>query len=349
MSGRALGFGAVLAGLLVLAVLAARPSPGSDRPLDPRAAGPQGARALVLLLEELGADVDTGPRPDGDDDTAVVLEDRLTDDGRQALRQFVAGGGVLVVADRTSPLALDVAAAIAAPCPRALADVEVLRFAPGPAAEVPQLPGCFGGSVRARPTGAGDLVVIDTPRYFTNDLLDEGDNAVLAAALLAPSGTERVAFITAEAGTGEEGLVDLVGSNVLQALAQLGVAAVVYVLWRGRRLGRPVAERQPVRHAGSELVSAVGRLLSGRRRPGETAAALRADARRHLVERLGLDPRTPIEQLVGAVVARTGLDPGLVAGALELRPVTTDDELVEIADAIDRILSLVLLPGGVST
>ena len=73
--------GLVVGGLLLVAVAVGAPSQGRGDPLAPDATGALGARALVLLLEELGADVDLvrGPPPD-DADVAVVLQDLLTDD-----------------------------------------------------------------------------------------------------------------------------------------------------------------------------------------------------------------------------------------------------------------------------
>ena len=68
-------------------------------------------------------------------------------------------------------------------------------------------------------------------------------------------------------GGGERTLVDLVSAGVTRALAQLALAFAVYALWRARRLGRPVAEPQPVAVAGSELVAAVGNLLDRTRSP----------------------------------------------------------------------------------
>ena len=88
-------------------------------------------------------------------------------------------------------------------------------------------------------------------------------------------------------------LVDLVPTDVRQAIIQLVVAFVLLVLWAGRRLGRPVLEPQPVAVEGAELVAAVGRLLDGRRRPDEAAAAVRAATRRTLESAPGPARRRP--------------------------------------------------------
>jgi hypothetical protein len=334
----------VLAGIVVLvALIVAAPTPRTDRPLDPRSTGPTGARALVLLVEELGADVSIAPRALDGSSTALLLEDDLDAAGRAELRTWVRAGGVLVVGDSFSPLA---GSGDPEPCPAVLETVDAIGLAPGPAGVVDRGGDCYDGLVQASTLGDGDIVVVGTARPFTNQLLGDVDNAVLVANLLAPSGTERVTFVQARGGTGEQQLWDLLGPRAAQAIGELALAVVVYVLWRGRRLGRVVTDRQPVRVAGSELVSSVGRMLGSRRRPGEAAATIRADVRRSLERQLGLPAGGPIEPVAAAVATRTGLDPDWVTGVLHTRPVTTDDELSAVVDDLDRIRGLILLPVG---
>jgi hypothetical protein len=335
--------------LLGVAVLVGAPTGRSDRPFDPRANGPRGAKAVVLLLRELGADVavERGV-PDDESTTALLLRDRFDEDDDAAalddLRDWVADGGVLVVADRFSPLfepgGVDVEAQ---GCPVALDAVEAIGPLPG--VDVQQRGGaCFDGSVAATTVGAGTVVSVDDADLFTNRHLGDHDNAVLAAALLAPTGTERVAFVQGPAGSGETALFDLLGSRVAQALGQLAIAFGIFVLWRGRRLGRPVAEPQPVAVAGSELVTAVGRMIGARKQPTEAAARVRADVRRALEQRLGLPADAPVERLAEAVAGRTDLDAVAVAGALAHRPITTDADLVVVLADLDRIRDRTLGP-----
>jgi hypothetical protein len=340
---RALGWTGLLVAVTAVALVVAAPQPRSNRPNDPGAAGPAGAKALVVLLEELGAEVEVTPSVLRDGDTAVLLEDRLDDAARDDLRAWVHAGGVLVVADISSPLA---PIGAEGRCPAALAGVDTLQLSPGPTGRALRGDGCFDGLVRSVGLGDGDIVVVLSTGPFTNDLLDEEDNAALAAALLAPTGSERVAFLRGTAGSGDRSLADLLSPSVTEALLQAGIAAVVYVLWRGRRLGRPVPEGQPVAVAGSDLVSAVGRMLAGRRRPADAATTLRTELLRSLEHRLGLPAGAPVEQLATAVGARTGLDPTWVAGALAARPVTTDDDLVALAADLDRIRDETLQPTG---
>jgi hypothetical protein len=332
----------VLGGLLLVAVTFGAPGGDADELLDPDGTGPSGARGLVLVLRELGADVEVvrgAPPPAAA--TAVVLQDRLGDDDRQATRRWVQGGGVLLVADPSSPL---VDAVVDGPCPAALAGVEEVEVdvaAPSVRRSDGREGTCFGGLIATAELGAGTVVAVATPAPFTNELLDEADDAVLAAAVLAPAPGTLVAVLDGPsvAAAADEDLVDLLGPSVRQSLVQVAAAVGLWVLWRGRRLGRPVVEDQPVAVAGSELVVAVGRLLDARRRPDEAAAALRADVRRVVDARLGLPPGADVRTAAAAVAARTGLDEARAAGALGLRPVGTDDELLAVTADLDRIRS----------
>lgn len=342
MKGAPLRWAALVAlGLVLVAIAVGAPGPGRGGPLDPDGTGPTGARALVLLLGELGADVRVvNGSPPEDAGTALLLRDRLAERDRAATERWIEAGGVLVVADPSSPLAAGVTDR---PCPAALDGVDALEVDPdgGAIARDAGFGGqCFGGLVVSDDRGAGTIVGLATPAPLTNELLDDADDAVLAAALLAPTPGTRVAVLdgpSVDASVGDDELIDLVGSPVRQSLVQACIAVALWVLWRGRRLGRPVVEEQPVAIAGSELVVAVGRLLDGRRRPDEAAASLRADLRRAAEGRLGLAPTADLRTVASAIAARTGIDEARAAAALGERPVTTDDDLLAVAADLDRI------------
>ncbi len=348
---------AIGAALLLGAVIGGRP--GQDGPpLDPRSDGPLGTSALVSLLDDLGADVDLSVGlPTGDDDIALVLQDRLDQEQTTALEGWVAAGGTLVVTDPgsslTPPLAEPDLLGGTEPVEPGRCTIDALRdvgeVEAGAAVRYDVGDGdgddtCFddsdgGAYVVAYGLGAGEVVAVGGAAFVTNDLLDEADNAVLAATLLVPSGSGTVRFVEAPipAGGGDKTLAELVAPRVKRALAQLGVAFVLYAAWRAIRLGQPVAEGQPVEVAGSELVSAIGRLLGRTRGAGAAAETVRAALRRRLRARLGATVDLPVDALVEMTAARTGVDASTARTALGEQPVRTEDELVAVVQAAARI------------
>lgn len=353
----ALGLGLVL----VLVVLAAgNPDEDPGEPLAPDGTGPAGAKAMVLLLDELGAEVDIEDGvPAADVDTAVLLEDQLDGTRAEELQRWVQAGGTLVVADPRSPLTPLVSGPLGDDGPLGdtaveldrgdcdvddLDEVDRLDLAAGIAYEVSgEARSCFGDGESAfvveQAHGAGTVVAVGGPDPFTNDGLGRADAAVLVADLLAPQpeGT-RVAFLErgapAIAGDGEETLADLVPEPVTLALVQLGLAFAFYVWFRARRAGRPVAEPRPTTLAGSELVDAVGRLLQQERDPERSAGLLRDDLRRRLARRFGLSPGADLDDLVAAA-ERAGADPDRLRAVLAGPPVSDGDALTTLARDID--------------
>lgn len=344
---RRVAFGA----LLVLAVLvgtylsAARRTEGP--PLDPDSTATDGARALVELLGRYGEVDVLDSVPSDEHATAVVLRDRFDRGAESRVREWVRAGGTLVVADRGSTLLPPVLgelggeAAVSCDLPGTrgvhaldLGDGAVLDARGGRACRTPD----GAPLVVEERIGSGRIVALGGPAPFTNERLDEADNAVLAVGLLVPEPGAGVAFLrpSLAVGGGDRSLVDLVGTPVRAALAQLAVAFGIVVLWRARRLGRPVAEPQQVRIESAELTDAVGRLLARSRHPGRAAAVLRDRARRDLSGPLGLPLDAPAASVVDALAARTTLEPD-EAHRATLAPVTTDDELVEVAALLARV------------
>jgi hypothetical protein len=343
------GAGAALAALVVLVLLVGAPSEGG-RPFDPRSTSPDGAKGLVLVLERLGAEVRTATTA-GEAGAAVVLDDRLDEGQRDELLDWVAGGGTLVVADPASPLTPVVDDVVDGSRPQGACDVAALAavgtvdVGDAVAYDVPSEAegSCFGDGdaafvvVQAR--GDGTLVSIGGADALLNERLDEADNAVLAAALLAPSPGTVVSIVEAAptVGEGEETLLDLVSPGAKRAVLQLAVAFVLYALWRARRLGRPVEESQPVDIAGSELVDAVGQLLHQRRDPQRAAAVLQRDIRRRAAGLVGLPPDAPTTALGDALASRAGVDRDDVHAVLSAQAITDDRQLVELAERLDAI------------
>jgi hypothetical protein len=328
---------AAAAGLLAIAAVAGPSRGPGGPPLDPRATGPLGTKGLVETLRALGAVVRVGAGPQAGPGTALVLADGMDAAARDRLLAWVRAGGRLVVADPLSPLN-PFPLRSAAPGPTrtlerrcglpALRGVARVRAgSPVALAVPPEGVGCFpvGGGhwLVARAEGAGALVVVGGPGAFVNRMLARDDNAVLAAALLAPRpGTQVTVVVPPPGGTGRRGLWELLAPGAKGALAQLGLALVVAALWRGRRLGRPVPEEPAVAIEAGESVAATGRLLHRARALERAAALLREELRREVGDdpaRLGVPDGPPpadeaelvalareVEQVRAAVVSRRG-------------------------------------------
>jgi hypothetical protein len=201
---------------------------------------------------------------------------------------------------------------------------------------------CFprndGAWLLVQPVGSGTVVRLGGASVLVNRELGEADNAVLLASLLVPAeGTGVQVLQPPLPGGGDAGLTDLIAPRVRLALWQLVVAFVLLALWRARRLGRPVAEPQPVQLPGAELVVAVGNLLQRAKGRGQAAGLLTDDLRRSLAERLGLPPSTPADQVADTVAERTGIPRERVLRTLAPTAPRDEAELVALSQAVDTI------------
>ncbi|MFM7068829.1 MAG: DUF4350 domain-containing protein [Actinomycetes bacterium] len=180
------------------------------------------------------------------------------------------------------------------------------------------------------------------------------DNAAVGLALLgvgAPDAPRRLWVVTARpspvaAASGRQTLTDLLPVGVQLALVQLLLAVGVYSWWRGRRFGEPVRDIVPVAVSGAELTVAIGDLYRRRADAETAAAALRADARRVLCERLGVPVAASVDALAAVLSARTGVGPdtctSLLADPPHGRPVSSTHDVVQLAHDIDQLRSEVL-------
>ncbi len=351
---------AVVVGVALVVVVAGR-GEEEGNPLDPASPGPLGTKGLVEVLRELGGEVRVSGEPPGaGTETALLLSDDLSPGRRQRLLDWVGRGGTLVVADPSSGVtAVEQAgstqiglldAEIERRCDvAALADVGRVAAPGGIVFEIPEGQGTPGGTracfprndgawLLVQPVGSGTVVRLGGASVLVNRELGEADNAVLLASLLVPAeGTTVQVLQPPLPGGGDAGLTDLIAPRVRLALWQLVVAFVLLALWRARRLGRPVAEPQPVQLPGAELVVAVGNLLQRAKGRGQAAGLLTDDLRRSLAERLGLPPSTPADQVADTVAARTGIPRERVLRTLTRSTPRDEAELVALSQAIDTV------------
>jgi Domain of unknown function (DUF4350) len=362
---RVLPWVAVVLGLALVVAVAGR-GPEEGNPLDPASPGPLGTKGLVEVLRGLGGRVSvSADRPGAGTETALLLSDDLTPERRRGVLAWVGRGGTLVVADPSSAVTevepvgstriglLD--AEIERRCAvAALGDVGRVSAPGGVVFKVPEGQGGSGGAggggsracfprndgawLLVQPLGQGTVVRLGGASVLVNQELGKADNAILLASLLVPvAGTTVQVLQPPLPGGGTAGLADLIAPRVRLALWQLVVAFVLLALWRARRLGRPVAEPQPVQLPGAELVVAVGNLLQRAKGRGQAAGLLSDDLRRSLAERLGLPPSAPADQVADAAAARTAIPRELVLRTLTHTTPRDEAELVALSQAIDAV------------
>jgi hypothetical protein len=380
---------ALVAAVLAVAVLVVLTSRASPTPaFSIESSAPDGYRALALLAEELGAQVDTAGaaslRPSGAaagaDVVVIPVPSRLDDDEQEAVERLARAGATVVLGGELAPVT-DEWGFMEGPQgaeDRDLADVEASATEPGvcdiaalgglgavdAAFAVPQLVpaaqrSCYGDGTQAlvvqRDVGEGRIVTLADPHLWVNARLqpakEEGgeplDNAAMALRLTGAAPGVRLVVLDGTAGSGGAASgardpLELLPLPVKLALVQAAVALLLYLWWRGRRLGRPVAEPLPVEIAASELVVAVGDLLRRRGSVERAAAVMRFDTRRELSSRLGLPAGAPPDALVTRVAERTGR-PVDAVGPVLLDPVPSrDEDLVRLAHELDSIRQEVL-------
>lgn len=198
--------------LALVAIVAGAPRDGGGVPYDPASSQPSGARALVLLLEDFGAEVDvTSNLPGPDTDVAFMFYDVIPEDRQADVERWMRDGGTLVVSDPRSvwspPIATTGGGAgfgiTGLTIDQGRCDIDALRdlavLDPGSAVgyEIPVgSQGCFtdfeitgdaGAFVVSARVGEGRLVALGGTSIFTNSQLDHADNAALATALLLPT------------------------------------------------------------------------------------------------------------------------------------------------------------------
>ncbi|MCU1678924.1 MAG: hypothetical protein JWM93_3682 [Frankiales bacterium] len=335
----------------------------SSQPLDPAAAGPDGTRALAVLLTAHGVDVQrvsTGeaaaraaggnpvtvvvPNPDlvPDIDRLARIRGRLVlfDAGDEALAGVAAGitGGGFTRLTNSDP-GCDLPAATAAG--RAYLGGRTYRTPGGPAtAECYSSTG--GPALVVAPRDGGDVVAVGDATLLTNAELASEGNAALALNLLSTHDT--VVWVLPRPGetlpTGEAGrgsLASYLPDRLVAALWTVALGVLLLGLAYGRRLGRVVTEDLPVVVRAAETVEGKARLYRAARARDRAAGWLRDAALHDLRTSAGLPVDASAPELVDAVAARAGRPREDVGATLYGPAPQTDRDLVALADALDRL------------
>lgn len=346
--------------LLALGLLVIVTGGGRTGTLDPDAYDPAGAHALSVLLEDRGVQVArTGDLPQtvaaasSATTVFVPLPQELSDEelaivanlpGRVVIGS--AGPRTLSLLQAPAEVATETGRKVLAPsCSLGVATnagkAELGGF--GYATSAPGSTGCYDAD--GQPTllslNTGDLVLVGSTELFTNARLAKQGNAALAVGLLGQR--EAVVWLVPDptrAALGDRPVAkpdDLLPDWVRSGRLQLFVVIGVLALWRGRRLGRVVAEPLPVIVRAAETTEGRGRLYRASGARGTAAEALRAATREGLARRLGAEAGRDAEVLLDLVGNRTGRAGEDVRLLLYGPAPDTDAALVRLADDLDTL------------
>jgi Domain of unknown function (DUF4350) len=336
----------------VILVAAAVVGLGALVGLSPRSEDPDSTLALRRYLANLGLTVAEGAGLPERGETLVLLSDLRTRDEAQRLLDWAEIGGHLVVADPASEIVGMVGGSTGAPLgwtglselePRCLtaAVVGVERIVVRAADRVlvandPDMITCFavedGGLLLTRTFGDGTVTLLGGTSAFSNALLPEADNAVLAAGVAGP-GPHVLFGPPGTAAAAPSGVWDALPDGGRAALLAIIAAAVAFGLVRARRLGGPVVEEPIAPIPGSELVRAAGRMYRRARTPGYAGSLMRRAAISRLSKRLGVDAR----ELSVALARVSELPRERIGEILEGPAPRDDDELMALGAELETV------------
>jgi hypothetical protein len=299
------------------------------------ATAPHGDAAYAELLGRAGHPVDqvrklpheSPPKPG----TTVFLLDPPAVKTRdlEALRTFVRGGGRLVVAG-LSPGEMH----------------QLVFHVPQRAAGSRRLneegleivsDGVFAwrgeGVVAVRHVGSGSVDLLADSSPLQNRFLGSADNAALGLTLAAPRGRP-VEFLESYHGYGAGSGLSALPLAWKLLLGGLGLAALVYMVARGRRFGPPEEEGRSLAPPRREYVDSLTAVVARSKRRDEAVGPVRREARDAVLRRASLPP--DVDQHAFRVAARRL---GLADDDTEalLRSVETDAEVLALGRAAARI------------
>ncbi|WP_164520271.1 DUF4350 domain-containing protein [Specibacter cremeus] len=201
---------------------------------------------------------------------------------------------------------------------------------------------CFSGVMAS--TGGGRVTVLGAAAVVDNGHLDVAGNAALAFRLL--GGTPNLLWYIASpadipASDQKPDLAALTPGWILPAALWLMGAALVGMLWRGRRLGPLVEEPLPVIVAASETVTGRARLYQDAKAVGLAGRTLQTATRGRLARYLRLGSGADagaVATAVAASLAGHGTVPHARLVELLVTAVPrTEKELLALAQELDAL------------
>jgi Domain of unknown function (DUF4350) len=321
--------------------------------LTPRTEDPDATQALRRYLANLGVPVTEADGLPPAEGTLVLLADVRAPAEAQPILDWVQGGGHLVVTDPDSAIVSMAGGSPTAtigftgteelePDCLAPAVVGIDRIVARASdrvlvSEDPAMVSCFpvgdGALLLTRSFGDGRITLVGGQSAFTNAMLREADNAVLAAQVAGP-GRDVVFGPPAVGAPAPLGIWDALPDGARASLVAIVAAVLAFALVRARRLGRPIVEEPIAPIPGSELVRAAGRMYRQARAAAYAGGLMRRGAVSRLSRRLGA---AGPDDLAAATARATDLSPERVGEILAGREPRDDIELMELGAELEGL------------
>lgn len=187
--------------------------------------------------------------------------------------------------------------------------------------------------VAVRRIGGGAVTFLADSSPLQNRLLGQADNAAFGLALARPR-ARPVEFLESYHGYGAGSGLSTLPLAWKLLLGGLGLAALVYAVARGRRLGPPEEEGRSLAPPRREYVDSLAAAIARSKRREAAAEPVRREARDAILRRAALPPGVD-DDAVRVAAGRLGLADEDVDGLL--RPVRTDADVVALGRTAARI------------
>jgi hypothetical protein len=185
-------------------------------------------------------------------------------------------------------------------------------------------------------TGDGRVTVVGAMNAFDNEHVGDRGNAALALGLLGQS--RRLVWYLPTIGDSALDTAPTIGQLtplwVSPVLILVLLTVLVGAVWRGRRMGPLVVENLPVVVRASETMEGRARLYQRSSARLRALDSLRMGAIARLATLSGLPRLATVDEVIAAVAAITGRDPGGIRSLLLDAEPATDRDLVRLSDAL---------------
>ncbi len=189
------------------------------------------------------------------------------------------------------------------------------------------------GLVATRRVGSGTVELLADSSPLQNRLLGNADNAAFGLALAGPP-SRPVEFLESYHGYGTGSGLSALPLAWKLLLGGLGLAALVYMVARGRRFGPPEEEGRSLAPPRREYVDSLAAVVARSKQRDDAVRPVRREARDAVLRRASLPPDAE-DDVVRVAAERLGLADE-DAEAL-LQPVRTDADVIALGRAAARI------------